>query len=275
MNEKKEIWKPYPEFGLIQGSNWGNVRIIGRWITTKDGRKYFKNRHVLPQHCDKDGYMQVTFTVNGKTFILKVHRIVAMCFLKNEKQLPQVNHKNCIRDDNRLTNLEWCDASYNNQYREEYGEAFGRPLWAFDLKTGKKLQFRSQHEAGRETGVSQTSINQVIKGKLKQAGGYWFTEDKSKITKDKIREIKAGTHFFCGVIAVSSKATEFLRFKSRAEAARSLGFSASSIGDILAGRHKQTHGYWFTRADENAVESTRAKFGDEVANKVAELMAEN
>jgi len=76
------------------------------------------------------------------------------------------------------------------------------------------------------------------------------------------------------MIAVNLETTEVLRFKSRAEASRSLGFSASGIGDVLAGRIKQTHGYWFNYTSENAMEATRSKFGDKIANKVAKMMEE-
>jgi len=81
--------------------------------------------------------------------------------------------------------------------------------------------------------------------------------------------------FFGGVIAINLEAQEPLRFKTRKEAARSLKCNAGNIGSIIAGRYKQTKGFWFCHADDNAVENTQANFGDEVANKVAELMNEN
>lgn len=281
MNEDvvKEIWKTYPEFGWIQASNLGRYRTITREIMRKDGKKYTAKGHYLKPHRTKDGYLELTLGVNGKNVHRKAHRVTAMTFIPNPKGLEQVNHKNCIRDDNKVKNLEWCSNGYNIAYREKYGksasEVFGRPLWAYNLKTDEKLYFATQVEAGRETGASAPSINDVLKGRKKQICGYWFTEDEDEITDEKIQSIKDNMKFLGGVIAINLEAQEPLRFKTRKEAARSLKCNAGNIGSIIVGRYKQTKGFWFCHADENAVEATRAKFGDEVANKVAELMDEN
>jgi len=178
------------------------VRTVDRIVVRKNGRKYQTEGRVLKQNPDKDGYLYVQFSMNGKMVHRFVHRIVASCFLPNPDNLPQVNHKDCDRVNNNVKNLEWCDGYYNQRYREEHGEAFGRPVIAIDMKTTEVLRFRSQHEAARELGPSQ-----------------------------------------------------------------------GNIGNVIRGQRNQTHGHWFTNADNNAVEATRAKFGDEVANKVSELMS--
>lgn len=74
------------------------------------------------------------------------------------------------------------------------------------------------------------------------------------------------------VYAVNLTTQEVSRFRSQSEAERVLVASNGSVNHVLKGQYKQTHGYWFTYADSNAVESTKAKFGDEVANRVAKLM---
>lgn len=58
------------------------------------------------------GYLMIT--LNGKQFL--IHRLVAQAFLPNPDNLPQVNHKNEDKTDNRVENLEWCTAEYNSQY---------------------------------------------------------------------------------------------------------------------------------------------------------------
>ena len=276
---KVEIWKTYQEFDWIQASNLGRYKTITREIIRKDETRQSWKGRILKPCRKKTGYLQLGFSANGKTVYRLAHRVTATTFIPNPDNLPQVNHKNCIRDDNRVENLEWCDASYNQRYREKYGvsqtEAQGHPLFAVVLKTGKMLRFHSQQEAGRKTGVGQGNIQQILKGQLRQVSGYWFTEDENKITKEKLQSIKDNMYFLGGVIAINLEATKVLRFKSRKEATDSLKCSNGNIGNVIKGRYNQTGGYWFTYADDNAVESTRAKFGDEVANKVAELMAEN
>lgn len=275
LDNEMEIWKTYPEYDFIQGSNLGNVRTVGHYIETKNGMR-FRRGHVLPQYIKNNGYMGVTLTISGKTVNLRAHRIIASCFIPNPNSLPQVNHKDCNPANNRIENLEWCSASYNSQYREKYGasmtELRGRPLFVVVLKTGKILRFASIGEASRETGVNIGGISMVIKGKCLQAGGYYFTEYNSEITKEKLQLIKDNMHFYGGVIAINLRKSEPLRFESLSEAAHQLKCDTGTVSHVISGRQKTAHGYWFCHADSNAVESTRAKFGNEIADKVGELL---
>ena len=61
--------------------------------------------------------MRVALCENGKQKRVFVHRLVAMKYIPNPHNLPQVNHKNGIKTDNRVENLEWCTASENQQHR--------------------------------------------------------------------------------------------------------------------------------------------------------------
>ena len=203
MNEEKEIWKTYPEIEWLQGSRFGDVRTLDHYVVRKNGYKYFVKGHVLPQQHREDGYMQVDFYANGEHARLSVHRIIATCFLGNPDNLPQVNHIDCDPTNNAVSNLEWCDGYYNQQYVEKHGKARGHHIIAINLKTLEALQFTSQYKAVRQLGVDRRRIYDVIKGYL-----------------------------------------------------------------------KQTKGFWFTNADENAVKNTRTKFGNEIAEKVAELITE-
>lgn len=204
INKEKAIWKQYPKYSFIEVNQFGDVRITDRIVTYKNnGRKRFYKGHILKQQLGTEGYLHVRSSINKKEFNLLVHRMVAACFLPNPDNLPQVNHKDCNRTNNSVENLEWCTCKYNNQYREKYGKAFGRPVIATDLKTLKVLRFRSQSETARQLNVSVGNVCMVIKGRL-----------------------------------------------------------------------KKTCGYWFCNADENAVEKARAKFGDDIANKIEKLIRE-
>ena len=91
-------------------------------------------------------------------------------------------------------------------------------MFAVDLNTSKVLKFESQCEAARQLGVNQSGITKVVKGKLDQVGGYWFTEDENKITEEKIQEIKAKMNFRGGVIVINLESLTVLRFESQKEA---------------------------------------------------------
>ncbi|WP_300559646.1 hypothetical protein [Companilactobacillus sp.] len=71
----------------------------------------------------------------------------------------------------------------------------GHPLFSINLDTNEVSHFNSQHEAGRELGISDGNINEVIKGSRNQAGGFWFVNDDDKATdaiKNKLHKIRKG-----------------------------------------------------------------------------------
>ena len=71
---------------------------------------------VLSPGKDTDGYLKVCLSCNGKNKMFFVHRLVAEAFLPNPDNLPQVNHKDEDKSNNRVDNLEWCSQLYNNIY---------------------------------------------------------------------------------------------------------------------------------------------------------------
>ena len=75
----------------------------------------------MKQQIDKDGYSYVVLYKNKKRKHFKVHRLVAMAFLKNPKNKPEVNHKQGIKSDNRVTELEWNTTSENVQHAYDTG----------------------------------------------------------------------------------------------------------------------------------------------------------
>jgi len=168
MNSPVELWLKHPDIKKIEVSSFGRVRTL--------------KGHCYANWIDVDGYMKVKFRVNGKIVTKKVHRLVAETFIPNPNNLPQVNHKDNDRTNNNVSNLEWCSSAYNNQYRVKFGKSQGVPVLAVNLKTHEVSKFPSQAEAGRTLGVKQTNITGVVKGRLKQAGGYWFTSADGNAT---------------------------------------------------------------------------------------------
>lgn len=188
-----EVWKAYPEYPFIQVNRFGEIRAVDRYVSDGKGGKRFVKGHALKQRRDRNGYLYVAFSVAGKSVYLSAHRVIAKCFLPNPLGLPQVNHKDCDRANNCVDNLEWCTSEYNNAYREKYGTAQNKPVYAVNLKTLEISRFESQSEASRALGVNVGNLNSVLTGRYKQTKGYWFIEDDGdglKIDKDKLRNMK-------------------------------------------------------------------------------------
>lgn len=87
-----------------------------------NGRIYseFINRYITPTE-DSSHYLQNTLVDdNGNRKTIKTHRLVAIAFLPNPENLPDVNHRDFNRKNNNVTNLEWCTAEYNAQYTAKF-----------------------------------------------------------------------------------------------------------------------------------------------------------
>mgnify|MGYP001127987263 CR=1 FL=1 len=159
-----EIWKDITGFvGLYKVSSLGNVQSLNYNRTGN-----IKQLKPMP---NKKGYLQVLLC-NGKIRRrVFVHRIVAIEFIPNDKQLSEVNHINEIKTDNRAINLEWCDTLYNNNYGTR-NKRLSKAINQLTLSGELINTFEGIREAERITGIKNQSISQCCKGKYKTAGGY-------------------------------------------------------------------------------------------------------
>lgn len=108
----EEIWKDIDGFeGLYQVSNFGNVMSLNY-----GNRGYAKK---LTPKCNNSGRLWVELLKGGKRKCMLVHRLVALAFIPNPNNFPQINHKDENPKNNFAFNLEWCTQSYNNHYSIE------------------------------------------------------------------------------------------------------------------------------------------------------------
>lgn len=113
----REIWKDTPGYeGLYMVSNFGNVKSLRRIVraNTCGARKIPEKMLTLCKSAS--GYYLVVLCKNGKRKSCNVHRLVAQAFIPNPYNLREVNHKNEDKEDNIVSNLEWCDRKYNANY---------------------------------------------------------------------------------------------------------------------------------------------------------------
>lgn len=186
-----EIWKDIDGYPNYQVSNMGNVKSLNYSHTGKE--------KLLKACIDKDGYLGVVLCNNGNKKGFRVHRLVAMAFIPNPLNLPIINHKNQIVNDNRVENLEWCDYVYNNNYADrnkKVGIASKKRMLGKCSKLSYKslpvLQFTKDGKLIRKwdcitdveknIGIMHQDISKCCKGKQKTAGGFiWKYAIKFKV----------------------------------------------------------------------------------------------
>lgn len=119
-NLEDEIWLDTTVSIDYQISNKGRVRSKSR--LTYNGKGYFTSKEkIMRPNVLAKGYLQVSLTIDGKRKLMQVHRLVALAFIPNPNNYPQVNHINCIKCDNCVENLEWCNNSQNQKHAYKTG----------------------------------------------------------------------------------------------------------------------------------------------------------
>ena len=151
-----------------------------------------KNRHgkLLKLNKNSEGYIIVNLWNNGNRKPYRVHRLVALAFLPNPDNLSLVNHKDKCKTNNKLSNLEWCNAKYNLEHggnlknlklahckevHDRITEKVRKPIKVYKYPSMEFVaEFDSGKEASEVLGINASNISKVVKKKYKQTGGYYF-----------------------------------------------------------------------------------------------------
>lgn len=117
----EEIWKDIEGYeGMYQVSNLGRVRSLGRIVKLRDSFRRLSTK-VLSPRLKHNGYNQVVLQKDGQRVDVSIHRLVGIAFIPNPENKHQINHKNGIKTDNRVENLEWCTGSENIVHADKTG----------------------------------------------------------------------------------------------------------------------------------------------------------
>lgn len=123
----------------------------GEYYVSPDGRVYSTKRNILlKSNKSKTGYLRLSLCKKGnKPKCWLVHRIVAIAFIPNNKNKPEVNHLNGIKSDNRVTNLQWATKAENLLHAEQ-NDLTANPsikIIRIHRETGDTAIFTSIHQA--------------------------------------------------------------------------------------------------------------------------------
>jgi hypothetical protein len=164
-----EVWKDVIGYeGLYQVSDLGRV-------------KSFNYNHtgeikILKNSLMQDGYQRVQLWKNQKGITFKVHRLVALHFIPNPENKPEVNHIFGNKWDNRACVLEWATSTENNNHAlntklrvmpsgEDHPGSKLTKNQIIEIKNKYKPYKYSQHKIAKEYGVSQALISLIIQDK--------------------------------------------------------------------------------------------------------------
>jgi hypothetical protein len=176
---ENEIWKAIEGFeGLYEISNMGRVKSLARVAhRPKVGPLPVKEK-IRCTPLNTSGYPSIFLSKDGVTTQFRIHRLVAQAFIPNPDNLPQVNHLNNVKTDNRAENLEWITLLGNVYHAVElYGSKWGshhnhntgiehhgaQPILIIS-PDGSKMYFQTVKEAARELGLKRTTVNARITG---------------------------------------------------------------------------------------------------------------
>ena len=168
----REEWKDIEGFeGRYMVSNKGRVKSLNYSNNGKEG--------IINAKDNGKGYLRVNLYKDGKRKWYRINRLVAITFLPNPSNLPEVNHKDKIRINNCVDNLEWCTTQYNVEYSK------AKAIIGINKISGLIVEFPSIMEASRQLGISQGHICDCLKGRRKSAKGfYWHYVDDKEVCNE-------------------------------------------------------------------------------------------
>lgn len=175
----KEIWKDVSKCAGYQVSNFGRIKSF----------KKNPNGKIMAVRTHPIGYIQVNLVDDfGKKKSYKVHRLVGFAFLPNPYNKPDINHKDGIKSNNNICNLEWCTMSENVNHAFKTGlrkyTKVQMDLWLQMNKRKRKpvIQYAKDgtivkewdyiEAADKKLKINQANISACCNGKAKTAGGY-------------------------------------------------------------------------------------------------------
>lgn len=173
MADATEKWKWINGYrGYYKVSTWGRIKSVSRVVNRKDGSSFVTSARILSHQILDKGYHLIHLCRNKKRKALYVHRVVAEAFLSNPENLPEVNHDDGDKDNNRVVNLEWITHAGNQKHAAKNGLMASGERNGMSKLTARHVNMirkrlsagESQSSIGRRYGVSQSTVSGIKSG---------------------------------------------------------------------------------------------------------------
>lgn len=184
-----EIWKDIVGFeGYYQVSNLGRVKRLPRTSIRSNGKSdhaiYRVKERIKNPQIQTQGYYHVALYRDGEYKICRLNRVVAIAFIPNPENKPEVNHKDGNKLNNRADNLEWVTGKENKKHARENGliKPYKRKILQFDESWNLLSEFESIKDAAEAINGSRGNICVACRGGRggKAYGFYWRYKDARK-----------------------------------------------------------------------------------------------
>ena len=139
-------------------ANWIELKQYPGYKISRDGRIYSKRQKIIMKTSRTNSYDSLTLVANDGQRKVLVHRLVAMAYIPNERNLPVVNHKDGGPLNNNVENLEWCTHSENSKHASSIGRIKKRPVIQIGANGAEIRRFNSVSDAAVIIGRSAGAI---------------------------------------------------------------------------------------------------------------------
>lgn len=183
-----EMWKDITGYeGYYMVSSLGKVISLGRSITNNLGTRY-QQPHVVAPCAVSSGYRMVRLWKNNKEQKFYIHRLVAISFIPNEHEYPEVDHIDCDKLNNKISNLRWCTRRMNQnnpitrvrnsiskKNHPKLKEINSKVVIRINPKNAEEIKFYKSCRSAKDDGFCESKVSAVCRGERPHHKGYkWY-----------------------------------------------------------------------------------------------------